>query len=562
MVTRVSEQLNTQNNSVSNQKIWGDVILNVKVYGAKGDGVADDTAAIQAAQAAALALGGGKVFFPPGRYMITGSNFLTVTSGSVIWEGIPGESILDFTQRTGYQNGDTQGLIRIAGSLGTAQSLTGNMSIGADQLNIASTTGLSLYDLLLITSNDNTQWPGDTIVPYVGQLSKVFRIDSATTLTADEKAYDNYNTADSAYIQKVTPIDPIYISGLTFIGQSTSGVSNPGGDIGLRIDYAQNVTIRNCHFKNIDRQQLVFNGCYNVIVDSCTFEHPPEASVDPAVQYQVRFSDGCAHGLVVNCQGKNGRHMVNTGHRSGAHGISRFIKVVGCTSVNTWHAGFSTHNSSEYVTFEDCTSINGAYGFNPRDRNMEINNCRAVNCVQGVFLSVRPQRITISNFTASGGDNGIYMADADLNSGFVTQDIVINGGYLFNHTASGIHLQNTTASTMVKGLHISGATLYNITGVGNNAAIRVNGKWSGQVVANTIHTVSNLGIRAEAGTKRLFIAKNHIDDTGNRSVSVATSTCEDTIVTDNVFSDYTTAATTDSGTRTVFSGNVDLTGAI
>jgi hypothetical protein len=54
---------------------------NVKdpAYGARGDGTTNDTAAIQAAINAAIAAGGGEVYFPAGTYVV--SPTLTVTSG-------------------------------------------------------------------------------------------------------------------------------------------------------------------------------------------------------------------------------------------------------------------------------------------------------------------------------------------------------------------------------------------------------------------------------------------------------------------------------------------------
>ena len=49
-------------------------IYNVKDYGATGNGITDDTAAIQAAVNAAKAAGGGDVYVPAGTYIVTGHN--------------------------------------------------------------------------------------------------------------------------------------------------------------------------------------------------------------------------------------------------------------------------------------------------------------------------------------------------------------------------------------------------------------------------------------------------------------------------------------------------------
>lgn len=58
-----------------------DVWVSVKDFGAVGDGLTDDTAAIQKAIARVKALGGGVVYFPPGIYLISAALALASATG-------------------------------------------------------------------------------------------------------------------------------------------------------------------------------------------------------------------------------------------------------------------------------------------------------------------------------------------------------------------------------------------------------------------------------------------------------------------------------------------------
>jgi hypothetical protein len=62
---------------------YADGAINVRAFGAVGDGVTDDTVAIQAAIDACIAAGGGTVYFPPGHYLCT----VTVEDRRVWFQG-------------------------------------------------------------------------------------------------------------------------------------------------------------------------------------------------------------------------------------------------------------------------------------------------------------------------------------------------------------------------------------------------------------------------------------------------------------------------------------------
>src|SRR5688572_21483988 len=89
-------------------------MYNVRGFGARGDGVTDDTAACQAAIAACAAAGGGVVYFPAGRYKLT-TTLTSTSSVTLVGDGI-GKTTLympaaNFTNTTiGAHNGTSLGI--------------------------------------------------------------------------------------------------------------------------------------------------------------------------------------------------------------------------------------------------------------------------------------------------------------------------------------------------------------------------------------------------------------------------------------------------------------------
>ncbi len=121
-----------------------EIQVSVKTYGAVGDGVADDTAAIQATVARVIANGGGIVYLPPGTYLI--SSVITVASRGVTVAGAgPLSSILK-------QSGVSSGGVTFTASVATFDIIQGRVT--SLQITASTTsTGTAITGAQLMVDN-------------------------------------------------------------------------------------------------------------------------------------------------------------------------------------------------------------------------------------------------------------------------------------------------------------------------------------------------------------------------------------------------------------------------
>jgi hypothetical protein len=88
---KVSEMIAEQLNGNINKLTWGDILYYVKVWGAIGDGVKDDTATVQATIDYAISVGGKAVFFPHGTYKVTaltGLSSVVLFGDNAVFSGV------------------------------------------------------------------------------------------------------------------------------------------------------------------------------------------------------------------------------------------------------------------------------------------------------------------------------------------------------------------------------------------------------------------------------------------------------------------------------------------
>ncbi len=127
-------------------------VWNVKsyYYGAKGDGVTNDSTAIAAAIADCAAAGGGVVYFPPGTYVNTAVLNVTTTTVNLVGSGSANTTILHngtgdcFKVLLGTFTVQQAG--RIAG-----MTITGTSSANGAGVHIQDTVGFALEDVVIQT---------------------------------------------------------------------------------------------------------------------------------------------------------------------------------------------------------------------------------------------------------------------------------------------------------------------------------------------------------------------------------------------------------------------------
>lgn len=76
--------------------------VSVKDFGATGDGVTDDTTAIQAAIDAMIAIGGGSVYFPDGEYFVSDPGLTLSSNITLFGNGFSSTLVTDGVSLTGY----------------------------------------------------------------------------------------------------------------------------------------------------------------------------------------------------------------------------------------------------------------------------------------------------------------------------------------------------------------------------------------------------------------------------------------------------------------------------
>jgi hypothetical protein len=274
--------------------------INLKDFGAVGDGVADDTAAVQAW----LDADGSLKICPPGTYYIP-SGVLTTKGDQKIVCAPDAEFLL--------KTGDTiVRAIQFQGSVsGTSHALASNGTKGDISITLTSGAGANYATGDWIILRSNKQFAPDRVATTYGTSFLIFSVVGDVITLNTALPYD-YATANNAAITKVNPIQNVH-----WEGGKITGADSPSVDLnqtGMVFTYAKDCIVRSLSTQYITDNSLFFDTCM-----ACTTHDQRGKDLRGGNGYGVFFFNACRDCYSYDGVFEQTEHAVSF---SGSNGVS------------------------------------------------------------------------------------------------------------------------------------------------------------------------------------------------------------------------------------------------
>jgi len=322
--------------------------VSVKDFGAVGDGVADDTAAIQAA-----ADTGYEIFIPRGTFRVTDS--IVFPSDMLMTFDDGAEIFAD----TGTYTSDY--VLVASGSVTAIPDLGVNADQGATSLTFASGPSLSFDDTILIFNPTNSSWSGFRPDYKAGEFVNVEDV-SGTSVALQSPLFDSYVTTD---------VD-LYKVNYIRANLQNPRIRSVGSALGsIFIEYGRNVQITNPQIAENNNSCIVLSRCFEADIFGGRCVNKGDGGDDyglsiansQSITVHGGYWYGRRHGVASGGDGNVGCVPV------------RNLKYIGSRISNDYASGTHAadfHGNAEYCGFYDCL-IQG--GVSPQGANISIVNC-------------------------------------------------------------------------------------------------------------------------------------------------------------------------------------------
>lgn len=450
--------------------LLGQAFISVKAYGAKGDGVTDDTAAIQRGLTA-VAGTGISLWFPVGTYKTTTA--LQLSSNTEIW-GSPGAVILGALPTTGGPNiavfnaGNPNAL--------DAGTLEATPTVGSNTINLNNPTG----GVVIVPGQYvAVQHAGATFQAALYKITAVTSHATYYTCTLDRPILFTFASGDS-YSLYTAPNSNIRIRG--------NGLRLTGTCVRyIELEFA-----------------------WNCIIEDVTVDTAGGAGTD----LMVSLDNYNYRSLIRRCSADGGGNAGTVGFaiESGEDSGMEDLTVKNCASF-----GLAIYDSIG-CWVNDCSSQENQYGLIITADGNTVG-CQEITVKGGSYTSNTADGVTIqsgSSYTTLVGVEADYNAvnGISLTSASAAAGTQIIGCKARGNTQQGF-VQNSTMPVTIAGLDVSGS----FTASGNGAAVfQGPARVTGLVCVDAVPEI-RVYVNLAAGILAEF-SQMHIDDNSGTPVNI------------------------------------------
>ncbi|HJP95969.1 MAG TPA: right-handed parallel beta-helix repeat-containing protein [Candidatus Saccharimonadales bacterium] len=491
------------------------LFLNVKDYGAKGDGTTDDSAAITATLQAAQAAGGGTVFFPTGTY-ITSTEQDVPSNTTVLGEGL-GSIIKRRTGSASY----LVNLLRVQSKQHvriTNLQLDGQKQDIIDNFNTEATTSGQYTRCNGVAIIGTTAQPSDDITVDNCWVHDVFYggidIDTSTNIRILSNRVTNCR--DNGIFGRP------HNTGVTVVGNVVSGSIYSGIQF-IQSDYVTisgNLAYACGPAPSTEGDSIGFEGCrWSSIANNVIWASSSQGiKVDYTVEGGAVAWDKAIHYLPTDSVTVSGTtYYCTKSNINQTPPNATYWSTSGAYQQRSQHVSV-TGNVVNGINPLDTNSIEGVGIFVLRADDVNVQSNTVTNCYYGISVGEVTAMAIRSNKVSYNASVGIRLFDATASDGMFVEsnDVLHNGGNGIDAVPSAVIAGNFCGANNGEGVRISGTgtVAYVVT---NNTVVdnTDNGILAGSGMTGEILITNNSSLGSTAQQRGFYDAGSTCKLQGN-----------------------------------------------